>query len=203
MKAIDILTEQVYSLDEKPLYTTYGIKSTVNKIKNVSTLNDKHYIKYYKAGTALVFHEPNLRLAYFVKVTPSKTFRAIDNRTTSYSGYRSYYIPGYTDGEDNGAFNIHTCSEETIGVGLYYSTTSYTDINGDIQHYTGDSQLNCISGFSSWGTDDNGVNHPDIIAPESAINSAYNIYDKYYFDAEENFLSMQHLYNLHCQHDKH
>ena len=35
LKAIDILTEQVYSLDEKPLYTTYGIKSTVNKINNV------------------------------------------------------------------------------------------------------------------------------------------------------------------------
>ena len=39
LKAIDILTEQVYSLNEKPLYTTYGIKSTVNKINNVFFVN--------------------------------------------------------------------------------------------------------------------------------------------------------------------
>ena len=82
----------VYSLQEKPLYTTLGNESSVNKIKEVSTLNNKHYVKFSRFATALVFHEPYLRLAYFVKGTPGKIFRAIDNRTTSYSGY--HYPPG-------------------------------------------------------------------------------------------------------------
>ncbi len=188
LKAIDILTEKVYSLQEKPLYTTFGNESYVNKIKEVSTLNNKHYIKFSRVATALVFHEPDLRLAYFVKGTPGKIFRAIDNRTTSSSGYRSFFIPGFTDGKDNGAFNIHTCCEETIGVGCYYTTTSYTDITGAQQQYVDDSYLDNVVEFSAWGIDDNGVNHPDVIAPGSVICSAYNIYDKYYFDSEGGYL---------------
>ncbi len=104
------------------------------------------------------------------------------------SGFYSEFIEGYTSGQDNGAFNIHICCDEVIGVGYYHSTTSYTDINGETQSYWDDSYLDKIHEYSSWGTDDNGVNHPDVIAPGSVLCSAYNIYDKTYFDQEGNHI---------------
>ena len=183
VKVVDVNTGQIYTLEEKPVYTTSGYKSEVFKNNRVSTYNNKHYVEFFKSGTIL-FHEPNLKLAYFVKSEKGKTFRAMDERTTMTSGFYSDYLEGYTDGEDNGAFNAHTCCDEVIGVGFYHSATSYTDINGDTQSPWGNTYLDRIHDYSSWGIDDNGVNRPDVIAPGSMLCSAYNIYDTTYFDEE-------------------
>ena len=184
LKVVDTITGQVYTLDEKPLYTTYYTKvSKIDKTSTIFYLNNKYYIRYDSYSTRL-FHEPNLKLAYFVKGQAGKTFRAIDGRTSSTSGYHSYGLPGYTDGGDNGAFSVDICCEEAIGVGVYYSATSYMDINGNIQQYRDESQLDKIVHFSSWGTDDNGMNHPDVVAPGAGVCSAYNNYDADYIDAQ-------------------
>ena len=187
LKVVDTITGQVYTLDEKPLYTTYYTKvSKIDKTNTIFYLNNKYYIRYDSYSTRL-FHEPNLKLAYFVKGQAGKTFRAIDDRISSTSGYHSYGLPGYTDGGDNGAFSVDICCEEAIGVGVYYSATSYMDINGNIQQYRDESQLDKIVHFSSWGTDDNGMNHPDVVAPGAGVCSAYNNYDADYIDAEGEF----------------
>lgn len=187
LKVVDTITGQVYTLDEKPLYTTYYTKvSEIDKTSTTSYLNNKYYIGYDSYNTRL-FHEPNLKLAYFVKGQAGKIFRAIDGRITKSSGYHSYGLPGYTDGGDNGAFNVDICCEEAIGVGVYYSATSYMDINGNIQQYRDESQLDKIVHFSSWGTDDNGMNHPDVVAPGAGVCSAYNNYDADYIDAKGEF----------------
>ena len=187
LKVVDTITGQVYTLDEKPLYTTYYTKvSKIDKTSTIFYLNNKYYIRYDSYSTRL-FHEPNLKLAYFVKGQAGKTFRAIDGRITKSSGYHSYGLPGYTDGGDNGAFSVDICCEEAIGVGVYYSATSYMDINGNIQQYRDESQLDKIVHFSSWGTDDNGMNHPDVVAPGAGVCSAYNNYDADYIDAEGEF----------------
>ncbi len=187
LKVVDTITGQVYTLDEKPLYTTYYTKvSEIDKTSTTSYLNNKYYIRYDSYSTRL-FHEPNLKLAYFVKGQAGKIFRAIDGRITKSSGYHSYGLPGYTDGGDNGAFSVDICCEEAIGVGVYYSATSYMDINGNIQQYRDESLLDKIVHFSSWGTDDNGMNHPDVVAPGAGVCSAYNNYDADYIDAEGEF----------------
>lgn len=187
LKVVDTITGQVYTLDEKPLYTTYYTKvSKIDKTSTIFYLNNKYYIRYDSYSTRL-FHEPNLKLAYFVKGQAGKTFRAIDGRITKSSGYHSYGLPGYTDGGDNGSFSVDICCEEAIGVGVYYSATSYMDINGNIQQYRDESQLDKIVHFSSWGTDDNGMNHPDVVAPGAGVCSAYNNYDADYIDAEGEF----------------
>lgn len=187
LKVVDTITGQVYTLDEKPLYTTYYTKvSEIDKTSTTSYLNNKYYIGYDSYSTRL-FHEPNLKLAYFVKGQAGKIFRAIDGRITKSSGYHSYGLPGYTDGGDNGAFSVDICCEEAIGVGVYYSATSYMDINGNIQQYRDESQLDKIVNFSSWGTDDNGMNHPDVVAPGAGVCSAYNNYDADYIDAKGEF----------------
>lgn len=187
LKVVDTITGQVYTLDEKPLYTTYYTKvSEIDKTSTTSYLNNKYYIGYDSYSTRL-FHEPNLKLAYFVKGQAGKIFRAIDGRITKSSGYHSYGLLGYTDGGDNGAFSVDICCEEAIGVGVYYSATSYMDINGNIQQYRDESQLDKIVHFSSWGTDDNGMNHPDVVAPGAGVCSAYNNYDSDYIDAKGEF----------------
>lgn len=183
LKVIDVTTGQIYTLDEKPLYSTSDYEVKVNKIKNVSINNNKHYVRYYRSGTCL-FHEPNLKLAFFVESEKGKTFRAIDQRETYTSGFYSGYLEGYTEGQDNGAVSIHICGDEVIGVGYYHSATSYTDINGKVQSIWDDSHLDKIHAYSSWGIDDNGVNRPDVIAPGSMVCSAYNIYDETHFDKE-------------------
>jgi subtilisin family serine protease len=182
VKVVDVTTGTLYTLAEKPLYTVAGTEITsLNKVSGKGTINNKSYIKYTLLTTCL-FHEPNLKLAYFVKSTAGKTLRALDNRTGKTVGFHSCNLQGYVDGCDNGAFNSWICGEEIIGVGSYYSTNSYVSINGKNCGYSDISMTDKADANSSWGVDDNGVNHPDVIAPGGCIISAYNIHDVSYFD---------------------
>jgi len=182
VKVVDVTTGTLYTLAEKPLYTEVGTEITsLNKLSGKGTINNKSYIKYTLYTTCL-FHEPNLKLAYFVKSTAGKTLRALDNRRGKTTGFHSCNLQGYVDGCDNGAFNSWICGEEIIGVGSYYSTNSYVNINGKNWGYSDTSMVDKTDANSSWGVDDNGINHPDVIAPGGCIISAYNIHDIYYFD---------------------
>ena len=182
VKVVDVTTGTLYTLAEKPLYTETGTEITsLNKVSGKGTINNKSYIKYTLYTTCL-FHEPNLKLAYFVKSTAGKTLRALDNRRGKTTGFHSCNLQGYVDGCDNGAFNSWICGEEIIGVGSYYSTNSYVNINGKNWGYSDTSMVDKTDANSSWGVDDNGINHPDVIAPGGCIISAYNIHDLSYFD---------------------
>lgn len=185
VKVVDVTTGEIYTLKEKPLYTALDEPYTsINKSKDIFASNNKHYVRF-QMNDSYLFHEPNLKLAYFVKGTEGKTFRAIDKREEESAGYFSYGMEGYTDGGDDGAFNMHICGEEVIGVGAYVSEASWTPIGSTRTiHYPDETlQVNGgIASYSSWGTDDNGVNHPDVIAPGSAIMSAYNIHDRNFFE---------------------
>ena len=182
VKVVDVTTGTLYTLDEKPLYTEAGTEITsLDKLSGKGTINNKSYIKY-TLRTKCLFHEPNLKLAYFVKSTAGKTLRALDNRRGKTTGFHSCNLQGYVDGCDNGAFNSWICGEEIIGVGSYYSTNSYVNINGKNWGYSDTSMVDKTDANSSWGVDDNGINHPDVIAPGGCIISAYNIHDLSYFD---------------------
>lgn len=191
VKVVDVTTGKVYTLEEKPLYTSLYNGETVtslNKIKDINPVNGKHYVRYYLYDIHY-FQEPNLKLAYFVKDTEGKTFRAIDKREDTTAGYYSCGLTGYTDGCDNGAFSVHLCGEEVIGVGAYVSSPSWQSLNGETLRYKNKwcQTEDAICDFSSWGTDENSMNHPDVIAPGSAIISAYNIYDGSFFDRNGNY----------------
>lgn len=191
VKVVDVTTGKVYTLEEKPLYTSLYNGETVtslNKIKDINPVNGKHYVRYYLYDIHY-FQEPNLKLAYFVKDTEGKTFRAIDKREDTTAGYYSCGLTEYTDGCDNGAFSVHICGEEVIGAGAYVSSTSWQSLAGNSLHYKNKwCQIeDGICDFSSWGTDENGMNHPDVIAPGSAIISAYNIYDGSFFDRKGDY----------------
>ena len=185
VKVVDVKTGAVYTLEEKPLYSSTGKPLTsLSKEQNVNVNNNKHYIRY-KLNGAYRFHEANLKLAYFVKSADGKTFRALDRRDNSTAGYYSDGLEGFTEGEDNGAFNVHTCIDEVISVGAYVSATKWRSIYG-ISQSLDDPTLkveNGIVGRSSFGLeDDRNVSRPDVVAPGSAILSAYNLYDFNFFN---------------------
>ena len=203
VKVVDVTTGQVYPYGtkegEKSLYSVIdGDAINLLKDKGTEINNNKKYVRY-TYGATCQFHEPNLKLAYFVKDTAGKVFRTIDKREDDLAGYYNKNVAeddggkvvagevlaGYTEGDSNGAFNIHTCSEQVIGVGSYVSEAKWTPLGASkpINYLDPTLQVNGgVTGYSSWGVDENGVNHPDVIAPGTAILSAYNIHDMTIFD---------------------
>ena len=188
VKVINVKTGETYSLSEKPLYTVFGDPLTsLKKDKGVENRNKKHYINYSLGSTSLyLFHEPDLKLAYFVKGLAGKKLRAMDGREGETAGFHSESLTGYTEGQDNGAFSIYACSDEAISVGAYVSEYKWISINGETYWYTSNKENNKIASFSSWGVDDNGISRPDVVAPGLAICSAYNYYDVNCFDDRGN-----------------
>ena len=181
VKVVNVKTGEIYELTEKPIYTLLDLpRTSLPKEKGVNPVSNKNYVRF-ELYDPHMFHESDLKLAYFVKGPAGKKFRAMDRREESTSGYHSEGLAGFTEGQDNGAFNVHTCGEEVIGVGGYVSEYKWKSINGETYWFTTNKENNKILSFSSWGVDDDGVSHPDVVAPGSAICSAYNYYDSEYF----------------------
>ena len=184
VKVVDVKTGAVYTLAEKPLYdANENAVTALYKEATYSPRNNKFFV-HYQLDNTHKFHEPNLRLAYFVKGTQGKTLRAFELREDKTAGYHSENLQGYTEGSDNGAFNVHATGDEVISVGAYYSAIAYLNIKNEFYGYGDVTMQDKITPYSSWGTDDNGVNHPDLIAPGGQVCSAYNIYDTNCFDEE-------------------
>lgn len=182
VKVVDVNTGQLYTLEQKPLYNGDDESKKITSFpKQKGTQNGKQYIQFRLADTYL-FHEPNLKLAYFVKDAQGKTLRAIEDRQAGTAGFFSCGLAGYADGQDNGAFSIHVCGEEVISVGAYVSCYDWYTIENQRLYYPGQEENDKIASFSSWGTDDYGSrNCPDVIAPGAEVYSAYNYYDASYF----------------------
>ena len=188
LKAVDITTGTLYPLSEKPLYTTASSTTPVTKLAMThatNTTNNKAYIKLSNSKT-YYFHEPNLRLALVVAGTEGHQMRIINGmKDADTEGFYSKNLTGFTDGTDGLSVNIHACDDAVISVGAYTSRTSWSSMNGKTYHYTNTSlrTLGNVASFSSYGTDDNGVARPDVLAPGVGLISAYNICDTLYFDA--------------------
>ena len=182
VKVVDVKTGQLYTLEQKPLYNSNDESKTITSFpKEKGTQNGKQYVQF-KMDDAYIFHEPNLKLAYFVKDAPGKTLRAMEERTTGTAGFFSCGLAGYADGQDNGAFSMHVCGEEVISVGAYVSCFDWYNIEKKSLNIPGQEENDKIAYFSSWGTDDNGsISCPDVIAPGAEVCSAYNYYDASYF----------------------
>ena len=182
---VDVTNGKRYTLEEKPLYRTYN-NEEINQLPIVKTIHSKNSKTYIRINSSALyaFHEPNLKLAFYIKGTAGKTLRVIDNRINT-PGYQSCGLTGFTDGGDNGAFNILCCTDDIISVGSYVSSTNWIPVGKTVPQEDDDATLKVedgIAGNSSWGLDDNGKSHPDVIAPGSAILSAYNLYASGYFD---------------------
>lgn len=81
----------------------------------------------------------------------------------------------YTEGSTNNSFNDLGCGKEAITIGAYSTKKEFTCFAGTYQYP--DATVNEIANFSSYGTDINGKNYPDITAPGYTVVSSVNKYD--------------------------
>lgn len=188
LKAVDITTGILYTLTEKPLYSSTTSTDAITSIPltlRTDGTNNKKYVRLSNSKS-YYFHEPNLRLALLVTGTAGQRMKLENSMdATSTEGFYAKDIAGYTEGNDELSINVHACDDAVISVGAYTHSASWKSINGKTYHYNNTSLRTegSIASFSSYATDDNGVNRPDVLAPGVGVLSAYNLYDTSFFDS--------------------
>lgn len=136
----------------------------------------------------------DLRLALFVKgVTEGQTINVVS--TDDNADEPGFYIPdvlkdkGYTKGMPDIAFNGAVCDESVISVGSYITRLDFLNHKGvekknsdKNSKVTGKPQeIGAVSDFSSFGTAENGLAIPTVVAPGHFLLSAYSTYDDNFF----------------------
>lgn len=94
----------------------------------------------------------------------------------------------YTEGDSNSSFNDLTTGNSIITIGAYSTRRSYDAVDGRTYLYS-TATLNDIAFFSSYGTDINGRNYPDVVAPGFCVISSVNGYDTTTTDTNGNYLA--------------
>ena len=196
VKVVNVKTGEVFTLQEKPLHDAFETITTIEEEKGTNVDNGKYYVQHWLSGISW-FEEPDLKLAYFVKGGEGKTLRAMERRNDKTAGFHSENLTGFTDGVDDGACSVHICADEVIGVGSYVSSPGWTSIDGKWYYYTNPSMQ--VDGGIAYTSsfcreDDRAVTHPDVVAPGSAILSAYNSNDETYFDYGQEIRSNKRSY---------
>ena len=188
LKVVDKSTGTVYTLADKPIYkyvssTSETEYTSASSFISSDTHNGKPWVTAKGSGK-YYFKEANLTLALFINGTEGQTINMMcdDNHNALSDGNLS----GYTDGSSVLSINSMVCSDAVISVGAYVSRPSWTSITGRKTRYSNvwQKKENGIAVFSSYGTDDWGIDRPDILAPGAGLMSAYNGYDTTFFTAE-------------------
>lgn len=193
VKLVNTSTGEIYELDDPTLQDNnlelrdYDTDEVVTSLSfEEDKEGDMKFYYWLQAGATYYVKDPNMRLALFVKGNSleGKNLIAI----CPDEPFASCELEGFEDGGDAKSFNTMICTDGVISVGAYVTRQGWTDINGVGRQYVNPYPLlNGLSSFSSYGTDDDGVtNRPDVVAPGSALLSAYNRYDSNYFDDELN-----------------
>lgn len=91
------------------------------------------------------------------------------------SWFTSLMYPGFIDGSDECSVSDMATGHSTISVGSCVNRNIHTSYQGETVRDSY-STIGSISDFSSYGTDANGVNHPFVIAPGTAVISSVNSY---------------------------
>ena len=189
LKVVDKNTGTVYTLAEKPIYkyvdsTTETPYTSASSFIISAIVNGKHKIEV-KKSEKLFFKETGLTLALFINGTEGQTINMICK--DKYNNFSNGGLAGFTDGSSVLSMNNMVCNDAVISVGAYVSRPSWTSITGRTIHYINPwlKIENGIAVFSSYGTDDRGINRPDILAPGAAMLSAYNGYDINFFTERE------------------
>jgi len=190
--AVDSITGEVYSLDEKEIYfySRYSQQFTSkvlfqNPIKGLK--NSKYFIEYVYNSPHCFTGEgnENIRLAFFLRGHDGQKIRMICNKKNTF--FATPAVPGnFTAGDFMNSMNTSACTDVVISVGNYVSRPNWQTLyqweNGsdpsNNYHYTNPWMQveGGIAPSSSFGLDDNYIARPDILAPGAPILSVYNRY---------------------------
>lgn len=112
------------------------------------------------------------RPAFIIEGNAGQTVYGYTNPKRGY--FTSCGIEGFIDGSDNGSINVLACGKKTVSVGSYCSKRDFIGLDGN--EYSYGFTDNGIVYYSSYGEIADGRLLPTIVAPGSAINSAYSSY---------------------------
>lgn len=128
-------------------------------------------------GHSRIFFKSTMRLntSYYIGITYNSADET-DLRVwecTGSSSFQSFGMPGFTAGSDECSISDMATGKHTISVGAYVNRRSHLNYQGSIVTDTY-ADVGSISYFSSSGVDVNGVPHPFITAPGTAVVSSVN-----------------------------
>ena len=195
LKLVNIKTGEVLSSTDGQLYldNEFTKKSdlALKKTQVVNVKNEKVPV-YEKKVTHnadeeknTIIKNPDLRLAIFVKGNTGQVIEMTSEEEASEEP--AFFVPatlegkGYTKGSGDVAVSGFICEESAIGVGAFVTKDHWTDMKNTTHQLRKYNQtgaapsLGQIAPFSSWGTDDNGLKHPTVLAPGQMVESAFNM----------------------------
>ena len=186
-EVVDTLTGAYTTLSTVPLKTGSG---TIYN-PSLSFSKDASHNGWLKASLSLsqsYFDDNNKFLV--IKIhnntdAPLRVYAMSSNKERD--GFASTTFPTYEYDEGTADISINnSCSADNfISVGAYNRSRSFVSYAGTGYSFsvaqTGEN--NSTAKYSSYGRDDFGKVHPDVISPGIAITSAYNYYNKAYADA--------------------
>ena len=187
LAVVDSLTGTETTLAQTPLKK----KATAEKITPSISFDPESGTGWLKGKLSLsesYFDENSKFLVVKIKNVSDTDIRiyAMSNRKVNdvyQDSFTSTNIPNYTYDEGTADISINNscCTENIISVGSYTCSRSFKPNNENGKSYAFNQNdvgtENSTSKFSSYGRDDYGKAHPDVIAPGVAIASAYNYYD--------------------------
>ena len=147
----------------------------IYRYKNPNTL---YFADYALTGQETEFKSSNLRLAIFIKGAPAGSELIMQQTGDLSQHFIAGPLPdaGYTPGDGSLSLNVSAVTDGAICVGAYNTRTTIYHMTTGRTGFTMQ-PMGQASYFSSYGTDDFGIDRPDVLAPGHYIYSAYNYYD--------------------------
>ena len=190
-EVVDSLSGNVTTLAETPLKSA----STSNSITPSFTFSNDASTKWLKGTLSLsksYFDNNSKFLVVRIQNITGNPLRiyAISNVVADRLASTDFPSYTYDKGTADMSINNSCCTENLISVGSYTRSRAFKSYNiAEGKQYTFSvkdvGNNNSTSAFSSYGRDDYGKMHPDVVAPGTAIISAYNYYDTKYADASK------------------
>lgn len=188
-EVVDSLSGNVTTLAETPLKSA----STNESITPSFTFSNDASTKWLKGTLSLsrsYFDDNSKFLVVKIKNITGNPLRiyAISNVVADRLASTDFPSYTYDKGTADMSINNSCCTENLISVGSYTRSRAFKSYNiKEGKQYTFSvkdvGNNNSTSAFSSYGRDDYGKMHPDVVAPGTAIISAYNYYDTTHADA--------------------
>ena len=156
-------------------------KGTIQVIGQLNASNNKYQMYTYITGSST-------NSKYYIGVKMYGKENTEVHSWTSGAEFIKSKNENYVQGTSDGSYNDMCCGKEVISIGAYCAKDRVKTYNGASYSYNG-VKLNDIAYFSSYGTDLNGINHPDVVAPGFMVVSSVNNYDNVTTVTEKAYLA--------------
>ncbi len=190
-EVVDSLSGEVTTLAQTPLKNTNGVIITPTIMFSPDASNNG-WVKGTMNITKSYFADNSKFLVIKVQNVSGADLRIYALNSQVADSFASTDFPEYTydKGTADMSMNNSCCTENIISVGSYTRSRAFKAYNmPEGKQYSFSvkdvGNNNSTSAFSSYGKDDHGKAHPDVIAPGAAISSAYNYYDTKHADASK------------------